>query len=268
MASVPEPTAPAQVTDALDVEVSDLSVSYSTRDGKPVLALRDASMRADRGEFVSIVGKSGCGKSTMLKVVAGLLDDYDGTATIAGDAVDGPRRDVGVMFQSPVLLPWRTALKNVILLGSVAGRPRGELLRQARDLLRLTGLEGFEDKYPWELSGGMQQRVALSRALLGNPRLLLMDEPFGALDEFTRERLNLELLNVWEQFRPTVVLVTHKVEEAVLLSDRVVVMASSPGRVVAVEDISLPRPRGLDVISTAEFTHHVASIRKSLGVNQ
>jgi NitT/TauT family transport system ATP-binding protein len=259
-----------QTTDhtGLAISLRNLSVTFASRDGSAIQALEPVDLDLHASEFVTIVGPSGCGKSTILKVLAGLNTNYDGAATIDGDRVDEPRSDVGVMFQSPVLLPWRTALDNVLLPSQIGRKATKHRRREALDMLALAGLAGFEEKYPWELSGGMQQRVALSRSLVGNPRLLLMDEPFGAVDEFTREHLNLELLRMWAQLGATVVLVTHSVDEAVLLSDRVVLMSSRPGRVVGIETINLPRPRRLDMVGSAEFAKHVTAIRESLGVNR
>ena len=185
-----------QATDqtGLAISLRDLSVTFASRDGSAIQALEPVDLDLHASEFVTIVGPSGCGKSTILKVLAGLNTNYDGVAMIDGDRVDEPRADVGVMFQSPVLLPWRTALDNVLLPSQIGRKATKQRRQEALDMLALAGLAGFEEKYPWELSGGMQQRVALSRSLVGNPRLLLMDEPFGAVDEFTREHLNLELL--------------------------------------------------------------------------
>lgn len=251
----------------LAISVTDLSVDFRTHDRRVVHATRSLELEIAPGEFIAVVGQSGCGKSTLLRVLAGLNDTYSGRASLDGEPITKPRRDVGVMFQTPVLLPWRTALQNVILPQQIAGARKRDIEREAMEMLEMTGLAGFADKHPWELSGGMQQRVALSRALLGRPRLLLMDEPFGALDEFTRERLNVELLRIWGDLSPTVVLVTHNIDEAVLLADRVVMMTGHPGEIAGIEEIQVPRPRGLGDVGSPQFARHVTSIRSTLGVS-
>jgi len=215
---------------------------------------------ADR-EFVAIVGPSGCGKSTLLKILAGLIPATGGMALLRGTPIVGPRRDIGMVFQSPVLFPWRTVLHNVLLPVDVQGLGRERLHRSALDLLRLVGLDGFENRYPWELSGGMQQRVAMVRALIHDPAMLLMDEPFGALDAMTREQMNLELQRIWLERRKTVVFITHSIPEAVFLADRVLVMTARPGRITEIVAVTLPRPRSLDIMSTPEFGTHVRRIR-------
>src|SRR3954469_6790458 len=229
-------------------------------------ALRSVSIDIRRGEFVSFVGPSGCGKSTLLKLIGGLLDPSTGDIAVAGQKVTGPRRDVGVMFQTSVLFPWRTVLENVLLPIEVFGQDRAASLDKARSILELVGLAGREGAYPRELSGGMQQRAALSRVLITDPPIILMDEPFGALDEFTRERMNVELLRIWEQRRQTIVFVTHSIAEAVFLADRIVVMGTAPGRVLAVVESGLPRPRGIDLMKTPEFANKVFEVREYLGV--
>ena len=231
-----------------------------------VHALDDISFSAEPNEFVTFVGPSGCGKSTLLKIVGGLLDRSAGDVTVKGEPVLGPRRDIGLMFQTAVLFDWRTALENVLLpvevlrLDATAYRPR------AQDILKMVGLEGFEASYPNQLSGGMQQRVSLSRALVYEPDLLLMDEPFGALDEFTRERLNLEIQRIWMERRKTVLFVTHNISEAVFLSDQILVMTPRPGRVARIVRVSFPRPREIRLMKTPEFASLVFEIREILGV--
>jgi NitT/TauT family transport system ATP-binding protein len=216
------------------------------------------------GEFMSIVGPSGCGKSTLLKILAGLLPASDGTALLNGSPIEGPRKDIGVVFQSPVLFPWRTVLGNVLLPADVQRLGRATMSRRAVELLGLVGLNGFEERYPWELSGGMQQRVALVRALIHDPALLLMDEPFGALDALTREAMNVELQRIWLERRKTVVFITHSTAEAVFLADRVLVMTPRPGRMGDLLDVDLPRPRSLDVMNTEKFGTYVRRIRAAL----
>ena len=230
----------------------------------PLVALQDIDFSVRDGEFVSIVGPSGCGKSTLLKILAGLLAASDGDALLRGTPIEGPRRDIGVVFQSPVLFPWRTVLGNVLLPVDVQKLGREKMQQRALDLLNLVGLKDFEHRYPWELSGGMQQRVALVRALIHDPALLLMDEPFGALDALTREAMNVELQRIWMESRKTVVFITHSTSEAVFLGDRVMVMTPRPGKVEDMLEIDLPRPRSLDVMTTEKFGTYVRRIRKSL----
>jgi NitT/TauT family transport system ATP-binding protein len=236
------------------------------RTGAQVRALEDVSLIVQPGEFVSFVGASGSGKSTLLKIVAGLLAPTAGTVEVDGTRVERPRRSVGIMFQQPELFPWRSALENTLLPIDVRRQRRSEHEARAREILGLVGLAGFEQAYPRELSGGMQQRVALSRTLMADPTLLLMDEPFGALDELTRERLDFELLRIWEQERKTVLFVTHSVGEAVLLSDRVVVLASNPGRVVEILPIDLARPRTVETMREQRYLELTFRARASLGV--
>jgi NitT/TauT family transport system ATP-binding protein len=209
-----------------------------------------------------VVGPSGCGKSTLLKILAGILRRTSGRVTLRERPVDGPSRDVGVVFQAPVLLPWRNVLQNVMLPIDIQRRERVEYEKRARYYLKLVGLEGFERKYPNELSGGMQQRVGISRALVHEPALLLMDEPFGALDAMTREAMNLELLRIWKESRKTVLLVTHSIPEAVFLADRVIVMTPRPGRISEIIQVDLPRPRGLEIINSEPFGRYVLGIRR------
>ena len=229
-------------------------------------ALRSVSFDIRRGEFVSFVGPSGCGKSTLLKLIGGLLDPSTGDIAVDGQKVKGPRRDVGVMFQTSVLFPWRTVLENVLLPIEVFGQDRQKAIDRARAILGMVGLGGREDAYPRQLSGGMQQRAALSRVLITDPPIILMDEPFGALDEFTRERMNIELLRIWSERGQTIVFVTHSINEAVFLSDRIVVMDTQPGRVVAVVDVPLPRPRSIETMKAPEFARKAFEVREYLGV--
>jgi NitT/TauT family transport system ATP-binding protein len=243
------------------IAVSNLEKTYRTRGRALVRALAGISLDIGDGEFVTIVGQSGCGKTTFLKILAGLLSRSAGHVTLRGRAVDGPSRDIGIVFQDPVLLPWRTVLDNVMLPVQVLGLDWTASRRRALHLLDLAGLQGFEDKYPHELSGGMRQRVALARALVHDPSLLLMDEPFGALDAMTREFMNLELLRIWREARKTVVFITHSIPEAVFLADRVVVMSARPGRIVEVVTVDLPRPRDLDMMASDEFGVYTRKIR-------
>jgi NitT/TauT family transport system ATP-binding protein len=246
------------------IRVDRLCKVYRSRDGTEVDALHEVSFTVGRGEFVSIVGQSGCGKSSLLKILAGLLSKTAGTISIEGRELDGPRNDIGIMFQKPLLLEWRRVLDNVLLPVEIYRLDRKEYEEKARRLLGTAGLTDFIGKYPFELSGGMQQRVALCRALVAEPSLLLMDEPFGALDTLTRQKMGFELLRLWEEWKSTVVFVTHDVDEAVTLSDKVLVMSSRPGTVLAEFAIDLPRPREIFLKDTAEFIHFSSRIRRCL----
>jgi NitT/TauT family transport system ATP-binding protein len=246
------------------IRVDRLCKIYRSSDGTEIEALRNVSLTIEQGEFVSIVGQSGCGKSSLLKILAGLLAKTSGTISIEGRELSGPRNNIGIMFQKPLLLDWRRVLDNVLLPVEIYGLDRIEYEAKARRLLGTAGLADFIAKYPSELSGGMQQRVALCRALVAEPSLLLMDEPFGALDTLTRQRMGFELLRLWEQWRSTVLFVTHDVDEAVMLSDRVLVMSSRPGTVLDAFAIDLPRPRQIFVKDTAEFIHFSSRIRRCL----
>jgi NitT/TauT family transport system ATP-binding protein len=249
------------------IEVENVSKVFRTRLGAvAVEALRDVTVDVLPGQFVSFVGPSGCGKSTLLKLIGGLIEPTAGRITVGGRDVSGPRRDIGVMFQTPVLFPWRTVLENVLLPIEVFGLDRRGAVEKVRDILRLVGLADREGAYPRELSGGMQQRAALSRVLVIDPPIILMDEPFGALDEFTRERMNLELLRVWQEQGQTIIFVTHSIVEAVFLADRVVVMGTAPGRVLSVVDVPLPRPRSIELMRSPEFASTVFEVREHLGV--
>jgi len=233
-----------------------VGMTYEAASG-PVEALRDISFAVERGELVALVGPSGCGKSTLLRIIAGLRPATAGSVFVAGRTVTRPIAEVGMVFQAPVLLRWRSVLDNVLLPAELAGLDARRYRERAGQLLRLVGLAGFEDKLPRELSGGMQQRASLCRALLLDPPLLLMDEPFGALDAMTRDEMNLELLRVWGEGaardRKTIVFVTHSIPEAVFLADRVVVMTPRPGRVARVCPVALPRPRTVAARASADF---------------
>jgi NitT/TauT family transport system ATP-binding protein len=229
-------------------------------------ALRDLSFGVDGGEFISIIGPSGCGKSTLLRIVGDLVEPSAGRIRVNGKTARQARldRDYGIVFQAPVLYDWRTVIENVRLPLELAGRSLEERRERPRALLRLVGLEGFRDHYPWQLSGGMQQRVSIARALALHPSILLMDEPFGALDEMTRERLNLELLQVWSETGATALFVTHSIAEAVFLSTRVVVMSPRPGTIDRIVSIDLPRPRLDKVRGEPRFFELVTAVRESL----
>ncbi|HYM29888.1 MAG TPA: ABC transporter ATP-binding protein [Candidatus Cybelea sp.] len=247
------------------IAVRHLDKRYVTATGE-VVALQGIDFSVREGEFVAVLGPSGCGKTTLLKILAGLMPSSGGKAMLRGTAIAGPRRDIGVVFQSPVLFPWRSVLDNVLLPADVQRLDRERSTKLALELLKLVGLEGFERRYPWELSGGMQQRVAIVRALIHDPAMLLMDEPFGALDAMTRETMNLELQRIWMERRKTVLFITHSIPEAVFLADRVVVMTPRPGRVERIVRVDLPRPRSLGVMTTPEFGVYVGGIREIFNV--
>ncbi|NVM91500.1 ABC transporter ATP-binding protein [Variovorax sp. SG517] len=242
------------------IEARGVSKIYPSKDG-PVESLKPLDFAIKEGEFVSVVGPSGCGKSTLLKMVAGLLPISGGSLTLAGHPIKGPQKDVGIVFQSAVLLPWRSVEDNILLQAEMRHMPMESARARARELMEMTGLKGFEKKYPWQLSGGMQQRASICRALLHDPSVLLMDEPFGALDAMTREKMNLELQRIWMTSKKTVMLITHSIPEAIFLSDRVMVMSERPGSIAAVYDIDLPRPRTLDVMASPEFGAYTKLVR-------
>jgi len=230
----------------------------------PVLALSGVDLSVTPGEFVSLVGPSGCGKSTLLKIIAGLIRPTSGSISIDGKPIVAPSRDVGLMFQRPVLLPWRRILPNVLFPADVRGLRRRDLEPKARELLSRVGLASFEDRFPAELSVGMQQRVSLCRALLFDERVLLMDEPFAALDALSRDKNDVELSRITGVSGATTIFVTHSIQEAVLLSDRIVVMSARPARIVREFVYTAPKPRELSIQEDAEFTHLVGAIRAAL----
>ncbi len=240
-----------------------LSKMYAGHDG-PVEALRDVGFSVTKGEFVSIIGPSGCGKSTLLKIILGVVPTSGGTALLWGRSIIGPQVGAGMVFQSAALPPWRCVLDNVLLPIEVLGLPRRDYVDAARTLINLVGLGGFERKLPYELSGGMQQRVAICRALIHEPDLLLMDEPFGALDALTREVMQAEIMRIWIETGKTVVFVTHSIDEAVLLSDRVLVMSARPGRIIEKVEIEIPHPRDADIRSSPKFQAYARHLRHSL----
>ncbi len=231
---------------------------------RSVHALDRTSFDIDEGSFVSVVGPSGCGKSTLLKIIAGLLPGSSGSVCVNNKQVDEPLENVGMVFQSPVLLKWKTVLGNIMLPVEFAKLERKPHLKRARSLVQMAGLKGFEEMYPYQLSGGMQQRASLCRALVTDPQILLMDEPFGALDAMTRDELDLELMRIWEERKKTVLFVTHNIQEAVFLSDYVVVMSARPGRLLEKIRIGLSRPRTLEVMSSGPFGEYTLRIRGML----
>lgn len=250
---------------AASVQLADVDVRFRSKK-RDVTALSDISLDVAPGEFVAIVGPSGCGKSTLLKLVAGLLTASSGEVLLGGERVKGPRHDIGYVFQRAALLEWRSALRNILLQAEMRRMPSARARARADELIRMTGLTGFEDAYPHELSGGMQQRVALCRALLHEPPVLLMDEPFGALDALTREQLNTELNRIWRTTGTTVLLVTHSISEAVYLADRVVVMSPRPGTITEIIEVGLPAERDYgETLGRPEFRAAAARIRELLG---
>ena len=243
------------------IEASNLTKAFS----ETVIALENASFTVKKGDFVSLVGPSGCGKSTLLRLVAGLIPKTEGSLTVHGKEVAEPRGDTGMMFQRPILLEWRTAVENVLLPTELTGSVSNADKRKAMDYLDLVGLKEFEFTFPRQLSGGMQQRVALARLLQTGADILLLDEPFGALDEFTRERLNIELLRIVDQFQATTLFVTHNISEAIFLADQVHVMTPRPGRLAKIIDVPFARPRSMDLLLTPEFNMMVKEVREVLG---
>jgi NitT/TauT family transport system ATP-binding protein len=235
---------------------------FEARSGELTTAVADVSLDIAKNEFVCLVGPSGCGKSTLLRLAAGLLLPDRGGVSIGGERVREPRSDTGIVFQSPTLLPWATILDNVLFPAKMMGLAGPEIRERARSLLKLVGLEGLERRFPRELSGGMQQRAGICRALIHNPDVLLMDEPFGALDALTREELTIELLRIWTTQPKTILFVTHSIPEAVMLSDRVAVMSARPGRVAEVLRVDLPRPRSFEMESADEFHRCTQRIRQ------
>jgi NitT/TauT family transport system ATP-binding protein len=248
------------------IDVRDVRKQFRSRSGTHLEALVNTSLSVGAKQFVCIVGPSGCGKSTLLRIIAGLERASAGTIQIDGVPVTSPRRDIGLVFQSPVMLPWRTILKNILVPAEVLKLDPTVSRQRANELLTLVGLEGFGDRYPDELSGGMRQRAAIARALMHDPKILLMDEPFGSLDALTREAMNLELLRIWQASTKTVVLVTHSIEEALLLSDKVAVFAARPGYVREVIDVPIARPRSAATRSDPAFIHLAEQLRSHFEV--
>jgi NitT/TauT family transport system ATP-binding protein len=244
------------------IEIENVSKHFVSRDRDRVVALSDVSISIRRNEFVCLVGPSGCGKSTLLRLVGGLLTVSQGRVVIDGLPVTEPRAETGIVFQSPTLLPWATVLDNVLFPLKIMGRITSDSPNRARGLLQLVGLSGFENKYPRELSGGMQMRTGICRALVHDPDILLMDEPFSSLDALTREELTLELMRIWREQPKTVLFVTHSIPESVMLADRVVVLSPRPGRVAEIIPVSVPRPRQFGMEALDEFQNAAKRIRQ------
>jgi NitT/TauT family transport system ATP-binding protein len=255
------PVIPLRGGDRPILRSEKISLSYQTKRG-PLVALKDLALSAKVGEFVSIVGPSGCGKSSFLKITAGLVAPSGGVLEMHGRPITGPQPNIGVVFQKANLLPWKTVRKNAMINPQVLGLDKAEAGERVDRLLRMVGLQDFQDNYPWELSGGMQQRVGIVRGLAHDPELLLMDEPFAALDAMTRERLAVDLEEIWSTTGKTIIFITHSIPEAVFLSDRVLVMSPRPGRIVDEVVVRLPRPRNLETMATPEFGRLCNHIRR------
>jgi NitT/TauT family transport system ATP-binding protein len=243
------------------IEISGVSKTYRTRDGE-VPSLRPIDFNVRDGEFLVVVGPSGCGKTTLLKMLAGLLPPSSGEIRIEGHTITKPHSGVGIVFQTAMLLPWRSVFNNVMMPVEVKKLRRDIYKKRAQALLDMVGLQGFENKFPWQLSGGMQQRVSICRALVHDPKIVLMDEPFGALDAMTRERMNVELQRIQRETSKTVLLITHSIPEAVFLADRILVMTERPGSIAAIYDVPLERPRTLDVLADPVFIELSQTIRR------
>ncbi|MDR3594576.1 MAG: ABC transporter ATP-binding protein [Clostridium sp.] len=252
--------------ETIEIKIEDLSMVYQDKNGgAPVTALKNVNLNIKEGEFISLLGPSGCGKTTLLRIIADLLQPSSGKVTVGGQSPREIRlqKKYGIVFQNPVLYDWRTVRRNVCMPMELLGMKKPERTARVTEMLDLVGLSNFGKHYPYELSGGMQQRVGIARALAINPEILLMDEPFSALDEFTREKLHEDLLNIWTKTKKTVVFVTHNISEAVFLSDKVVVLSPHPGRVSAVIDINIPRPRNMESKQTTQFYDYITKIRNS-----
>lgn len=245
------------------LRIKDVAKTFWTPNGG-VRALEPISLDIRQGEFISIIGPSGCGKSTLMNIVGGLIEEYEGEVLVDGAAVRGCHKEIGMVFQEESTFPWRTAIDNVAFPLEAAGVPRHERLKRARELLKLVGLDGFEQRFPSELSGGMRQRIAIARTLAFQPRILLMDEPFAALDEQTRLLLGDKVLQIQQELNQTTMLITHNIAEAVQLSDRVLIMTFRPGRILRVVEIDLPRPRSSKLMGGEKFGQYVAAIWEDL----
>lgn len=241
------------------IVLRNIQKSYESREGS-IPAIEDVTFEVEEGDFVVIVGPSGCGKSTLLKIIAGLLDYDEGSIKLRGEEISGPVRDIGMIFQEPALLRWKTVINNVLAPIELMGMNKKEYRQKAEELLQLTNLAGFKNKYPSELSGGMQQRVSICRSLVYDPSLILMDEPFGALDAMTREKMNLELLDIWRESKKTILFVTHSIPEAAFLADRVVALTDRPARINEEITVNLDRPRTLMTKTEDEYDEYTEAL--------
>ena len=253
---------PAQTGDAI-LTAEDVCVRFETAEG-PITAVDNISFNVQKGEFLSIIGPSGCGKSTLFNVIGGLLVQHSGAVRVAGETISGPHQSIGMVFQEESTFPWRTVVDNVAFPLELTGMPKRKRLERARHFIKMVGLEGFENRYPGELSGGMRQRVSLARTLASEPKILLMDEPFAALDEQTRLLLGDKVLQIQQQLKQTTLLITHNITEAVQMSDRILVMTYRPGKVKRFVEIDLPRPRTSDIVGSEVFGRYVAQIWNDL----
>ena len=243
--------------------VDDIVKRFETQDGV-LVAVDHVTFNVNPGEFLSVIGPSGCGKSTLFNIIGGLLSGYDGRVTVAGETMRGPHASIGMIFQEESTFPWRTVIDNVAFPLEIAGMPKAARLEKARHFVNLVGLDGFERRYPAELSGGMRQRVSMARTLASEPKILLMDEPFAALDEQTRLLLGDKVLQIQQDLKQTTLLITHNLTEAVQLSDRILVMTYRPGKTKRIVDIKLPRPRTSEIVGSDDFGHYVAQIWSDL----
>lgn len=250
------------VEDAILVADS-IFVQFDTAEG-PITAVDDVSLKVKPGEFLSIIGPSGCGKSTLFNVIGGLLAQHQGVVSVGGETISGPHKSIGMVFQEELTFPWRTVVDNVAFPLELVGMPKLKRAERARHFIKMVGLDGFENRYPGELSGGMRQRVSLARTLASEPKILLMDEPFAALDEQTRLLLGDKVLQIQQQLKQTTLLITHNITEAVQMSDRILVMTYRPGKVKRIVDINLPRPRSSEIVSSEAFGRYVAQIWNDL----
>jgi NitT/TauT family transport system ATP-binding protein len=257
------PAAPATEVDGAILTVDNIVVRFETPEG-PITAVNDISFNVRPGEFLSVIGPSGCGKSTMFNVIGGLLTHHEGVVSVAGETIDGPHKSIGMVFQEESTFPWRSVIDNVAFPLELTGMPKAKRAERARHFIGLVGLDGFENRYPGELSGGMRQRVSLARTLASEPKILLMDEPFAALDEQTRLLLGDKVLQIQQQLKQTTLLITHNITEAVQMSDRILVMTYRPGTVKRIVDIKLPRPRTSEIVGSEDFGRYVAQIWNDL----
>src|SRR6266545_424412 len=260
--SAARPVPGVKPTDAILV-VDDVSKTFETPEG-PLVAVDHVSFNVVPGEFLAVIGPSGCGKSTLFNMIGGLLESHDGRITVAGETISGPHRSIGMIFQEESTFPWRTVIDNVAFPLEIAGMPKAQRLAKARRFVKLVGLDGFERRYPAELSGGMRQRVSMARTLASEPKILLMDEPFASLDEQTRLLLGDKVLQIQQQLQQTTLLITHNITEAVQMSDRILVMTYRPGKVKRMVDIDLPRPRTSEIVTSDAFGRYVAQIWNDL----
>lgn len=241
------------------LKADHISVRFETAEG-PVIAVDDVSFDVRPGEFLSVIGPSGCGKSTLFNVIGGLLSNHQGTVNVAGEIINGPHQSIGMVFQEESTFPWRTVTDNVAFPLELTGMAKAQRIERAKHFIGMVGLNGFENRYPGELSGGMRQRVSLARTLASEPKILLMDEPFAALDEQTRLLLGDKVLQIQQELKQTTLLITHNITEAVQMSDRILVMTYRPGKVKRIVDIDLPRPRTSEIVGSEAFGRYVAQI--------